>query len=180
MKYFKEINFPNYEQCDKELKNYFECLYPDLNAARNFFNFPSKEIFIQTCPSVMQGFKELGLHFKGIFMISVVEDTNRNIHIDGSPHPCRLQWPILNAESVETVWYSAKPEDQIKEILPNGVAYISYKTQDCLEIARKMITVPTVIRVEEPHAVDRKSNDPNKFPRIAFSFAFEESLEDWL
>lgn len=180
MKYFKEIEFPNYEICDKELKDYFNYLYPDTSRVKNFFNFPSKELFLKMCPSVLEGFKELGLHFKGVFMIAIVSDTNRNIHIDGSPHPCRLQWPVLNEGSVETVWYEAAKEDQIKEILPNGVPYISYRLQDCKEIARKNINKPTVIRVEEPHAVDRTTSDPGRFPRVAFSFAFDETLEDLL
>lgn len=180
MKYYKEIEFPNFEKCDQELKEYFNYLYPDKTKAKNFFNFPSKEVFVKMCPTVVQGFEILGLHFKGIFMISVVEDTNRNIHIDGSPHPCRLQWPVLNKSSVETVWYDAKKEDQIQEILPNGVPYISYRIQDCKEVARKNITGPTVIRVEEPHAVSRTTDDPAYFPRVAFSFAFEETLENIL
>lgn len=132
------------------------------------------------CPTVLKGFEELGLHFKGIFMIGVVHNTNRNIHIDSSPHPCRLQWPLINPHSVETVWYEADPNDKIINILPNGVVYVSYLSQDCKEIARTCITGPTIIRVEEPHAVDRTTDDPSKFPRAAFSFAFDETLEDFL
>lgn len=180
MKYFQEINFPNFEQCDKEIKEYFNYLYPDKSDVRNFFNFPPKDAFIKMCPTVLKGFEELGLHFKGIFMIGVVHDTNRNIHIDNSPHPCRLQWPLINPQSVETVWYEADPKDKITEILPNGVPYVSYRSQDCKEIARTCILGPTVIRVEEPHAVDRKSNNPRDFPRAAFSFAFVETLENFL
>jgi hypothetical protein len=180
MKYFKEIDFPNFDQCDVELKQYFDYLYPDKSLARNFFNFPPKDLFLKTCPNVLQGFKKLNLEFKAVFMISVVEDTNRNIHIDGSPHPCRLQWPILNSQSVDTAWYEAREEDKIVEILPNGVPYISYRVQDCKEVARKNISKPTIIRVEEPHAVIRTSCSPIDFPRIAFSFAFTETLDDFL
>ena len=52
--------------------------------------------------------------------------------------------------------------------------------QDCEETARTCIVGPTVIRVEEPHAVDRTSSDPKDFPRAAFSFAFVETLENFL
>lgn len=180
MKYFKELDIPNYEQCDRELKNYFNFLYPEKSKVKNFFNFPDKEQFILHCPTVLNSFKQLGLNFKSIFMIGVVENTSRNIHIDGSIHPCRLQWPVLNEESVDTVWYEADKKNQIKQLLPNGVFYISYRIQDCKEIARKNITKPTIIRVEEPHAVNRTTDNPEKFPRVAFSFAFEETLENFL
>lgn len=180
MKYFQEINFPNFEKSNNEIQNYFNTLYPDKSSITNFFNFPSVETFIKMCPTVYQGFQDLNLNFKSIFMIGVINTTNKNIHIDSSPHPCRLQWPVMNPTSVETVWYSADPKDKIINILPNGVVYVSYLTQDCKEIARTCITGPTIIRVEEPHAVDRTSNDPANFPRVAFSFAFEETLEDFL
>ena len=180
MRYFQEIDFPNFEQCDREIQLYFNYLYPDKTNVKNFFSFLSKEIFIKMCPSVLKGFDEMGLHFKGIFMIGVAHDTNRNIHIDNSPHPCRLQWPLINLHSVETVWYKADPNDRITEILPNGVPYVSYRSQDCEETARTCVVGPTVIRVEEPHAVDRTSSDPKDFPRVAFSFAFVETLENFL
>ena len=180
MKYFQEIDFPNFEQSNNEIQAYFNYLYPDKSSVRNFFSFPPKDVFIKMCPTVLKGFDEFGLHFKGIFMIGVVHDTNRNIHVDNSPHPCRLQWPLINPHSVETVWYEADPKDKITEILPNGVPYVSYRLQDCKEVARTCVTGPTVIRVEEPHAVDRKSNDPADFPRAAFSFAFVETLEEFL
>lgn len=180
MKYFRPINFPNFEKCDKEIQDYFNYLYPDKSQVKNFFNFPPIDLFTKMCPTVLKGFEELGLHFKGIFMIGVVHNTNRNIHIDSSPHPCRLQWPLINPHSVETVWYEADPNDKIINILPNGVVYVSYLSQDCKEIARTCITGPTIIRVEEPHAVDRTTDDPSKFPRAAFSFAFDETLEDFL
>lgn len=180
MKYFQEIDFPNFEQSNNEIQAYFNYLYPDKSSVRNFFSFPPKDVFIKMCPTVLKGFDQFGLHFKGIFLIGVVHDTNRNIHIDNSPHPCRLQWPLINTHSVETVWYKADPKDKITEILPNGVPYVSYRLQDCKEIARTCIVGPTVIRVEEPHAVDRKSSDPANFPRAAFSFAFEQTLEDFL
>jgi len=60
------------------------------------------------------------------------------------------------------------------------VPYVSYRSQDCKEIARTCIVSPTIIRVEEPHAVDRKSSNPTDFPRAAFSFAFAETLEKFL
>ena len=65
-------------------------------------------------------------------------------------------------------------------MLPNGVPYISYNATNIKEAARKNITGPTIIRVEEPHAVDTLSAKPADYPRVAFSFAFEESLEDFL
>ena len=180
MKYFQEIDFPNFEQSNNEMHRYFNYLYPDKNNIKNFFNFPPKDIFVKMCPTVLKGFEELGLNFRGIFMIGVVFNNNKNIHIDSSPHPCRLQWPVFNLRSVETVWYEADPNDRITEILPNGVPYISYRSQDCKEVARTCITGPTVIRVEQPHAVDRTSDDPKHFPRAAFSFAFSETLENFL
>ena len=63
MKYFKEIEFPDYDQCDVELKQYFDCLYPDKSLARTFFNFPPRDLFLKTCPNVLQGFKKLNLEF---------------------------------------------------------------------------------------------------------------------
>lgn len=179
MKYFQEINFPNFEQSNKEIQEYFNYLYPDKSSVKNFFNFPPKDVFIKMCPTVFKGFEELRLHFKAIFMIGVVHNTNRNIHIDNSPHPCRIQWPLINPRSAETVWYEADPNDKIIEILPNGVPYVSYRSQDCKEVARTCITGPTIIRVEQPHAIDRKSNNPADFPRAAFSFAFIETLENF-
>lgn len=180
MRYFQEIDFPNFEQSNNEIQAYFNYLYPNKTNIKNFFSFPSKDKFIEMCPTVLNGFEKLGLHFKGIFMIGVVHDTNRNIHIDNSPHPCRLQWPLINPQSVETVWYEADPKDKITEILPNGVPYVSYRLQDCKEIARTCIVGPTVIRVEEPHAVERTSSNPKDFPRTAFTFAFVETLEKFL
>lgn len=180
MKYFQEIEFPNFDQSHKELVEYFYNVHPDITKVVNFFSFPSFEKFVSTCPTVCAGFKEMGLHLKGVFMITVLPDTNSNIHIDGSPHPCRLQWPILNSHSVETLWYNIDSSYQIREMLPNGVEYISYKAGDYVPAARKNITGPTVIRVEEPHAVRRLSADQSDYPRIAFSFAFDENLEDFL
>ncbi len=180
MNYFQEIDFPNFDQSHKELIEYFNIVHPDITTVVDFFSFPSFEKFLSICPTTNAGFKEMGLNLKGVFMITVLPDTNSNIHIDGSPHPCRLQWPIINSHSVETLWYNIDPSYQIREMLPNGVEYISYKTGDYVPVARKNITGPTVIRVEEPHAIRRLSDINSDFPRIAFSFAFDESLEDFL
>jgi hypothetical protein len=180
MRYFQEIEFPNFDQSHQELVDYFHATHPDLTKVVDFFSFPSFEKFILMCPTVNAGFKEMGLHLKAVFMITVVPDTNSNIHIDGSPHPCRLQWPIMNSQSVETLWYDIDPSFQIKEMLPNGVPYISYSAENRTEAASKNITSPTIIRVEEPHAVRRISSNSADYPRVAFSFAFEESLEDFL
>lgn len=180
MRYYQEIEFPNFIQSHQELVDYFHALHPDLTQVVNFFSFPSFEKFKQMCPTVISGFDEMGLHLKGVFMITVVPDTNSNIHIDGSPHPCRLQWPIMNSHSVDTLWYDIDPSYQIKEMLPNGVPYISYSSENRTEVVSKNITGPTIIRVEEPHAVRRVSTNASDYPRVAFSFAFEESLEDFL
>jgi hypothetical protein len=180
MKYFQEINFPNFEQSNNEIQTYFNYLYPDKNNIKNFFNFPPKAVFVKMCPTVLKGFEELELNFKSIFMIGVVFNNNKSIHIDNSPRPCRLQWPVFNSQSVETIWYTADPNDRTTVILPNRVPYTSYQPEDCKEIARTCIVRPTVIRVEEPHAVDRTSDNPKDFPRAAFSFVFKETLENFL
>lgn len=180
MRYYQELDFPNYNQSHKELVDYFNNVYPQSDQLSDFFNFPPFEEFLKMCPTVVKGFEEMGLHVKSIFMIVVVPSTNSNIHIDGSPHPCRLQWPVLNSHSVETIWYEVDPRFRIEEVLPNGVTYVSYLLRDCKEMARTNITGPTIIRVEEPHAVERISTVPEDFPRVAFSFAFEETLEDFL
>ena len=180
MRYYQEIDFPNYEKSNQEILEFFKTEYPNPSRVTDFFNFPSFENFKKSCPTVLKGFEEMGLNVANIFMISVIPSTNSNIHIDGSTHPCRLQWPVLNASSVETVWYEVDQKYRIEEVLPDGTSYISYLLRDCKEVARTNITGPTVIRVEEPHAVERVSTNLEDFPRIAFSIAFHETLEDFL
>jgi len=180
MNCFKELDFPNYVQSDLEIKNYFYNQYPNPSVIGHFWNYPKKNIFLEMCPTVLDGFKQLGLTFKAIFMIGINVSSRKNVHIDYASDSCRLQWPVHNPHSVDTAWYEARKEDQIIQVLPNGVYYVSYKNQDCKEIVRLNITKPTIIRVDQPHSVLRNSDSPLDFPRVAFSFAFDNDLTNML
>jgi hypothetical protein len=102
------------------------------------------------------------------------------LHSDGK---CRwaLNLPILNCQQSYTIWYDAKPKEDItKPVVIDGVAttasYVKYKEETAVEIDRVCSDQALWVNVHTPHSAINYSDKP----RIILSLRFSPELDDIL
>jgi hypothetical protein len=137
-----------------------------------FFNFVSDENlkkFKEDIPELFECIRrELGSEI--IFMAFIYIDgiDSIPIHIDGDnsiEKRIRLHWPILNGKSAATIFYK-KNDENIKstfKLYKSGVSGWSFDSNDCHEIDRYILDVPTLNNVKQLHGVEILND---KLPRI--------------
>jgi hypothetical protein len=98
----------------------------------------------------------------------------KSIHVDSGPRMVRLNWPILNPESVITKYFkitdpAAQPTRHL--INPPYKDYFNlYKSDICQEVSSVCINQPTIFAVgQTPHSMFAAGN---QWPRIICSFNF--------
>ena len=99
-----------------------------------------------------------------------------SIHKDTSIESCRLNWPVLNGTSIETRMYDTTGEPN-KIQLPTGETYLTYKQEQCEQVAAFYLTKPTLMHVHTAHGLYRASGP---LPRYVLSFNFEHDVSNLL
>lgn len=140
--FYNLISEGNLERFKKDIPELFECIRKELNSEVIFASY-----------------------------LFVNQDTEVPIHTD-SNNPLvqkriRLNWPILNGSSAETVIYQKNHEDIQGTVHshPWGTGNY-YNIQECHEVDKYVLDVPTLMNVKELHGI-RILNQ--KLPRILLS-----------
>jgi hypothetical protein len=123
--------------------------------------------FFKSFPEIFQFIKELKTNCVSVGIIKIFYNKVA-IHQDNSAlsgGSVRLNWPVLNFENSQTIFYENFNGIKEKKILDNGTIFHEYKDEDCREIDRVCVDSPTALNVGIPHRVlcDR-------FPRISLTF----------
>ena len=90
------------------------------------------------------------------------------IHQDNSASnggSVRLNWPVVNCEYSDTIFYENFNGVKDKKLLDNGTVFHEYQNEDCREIGRFCLDSPTALDVSTPHRVWCE-----QFPRISLTF----------
>lgn len=165
----KKLNVPNFEQCDKEIKDAFYRLH-DINDVSTFWTFENDREFFSLCPTLTDSFRELGVTIQNAFLIYVASPEENVIHVDWKSNPVRVNWPLLNHESVITKFYEPINEGSLSLDNPHGAPYIKFEPDQVRLIDECIIDGPVLIRVDIPHNTNTVPGKP--LPRIAYSFNF--------
>jgi len=134
-----------------------EIFYNSLDHRDFFLNFPDIKKFIDSFET----------HCIGIGLIKIFYNKVA-IHQDNSASnggTVRLNWPVLNCEYSETIFYENFNGVKHRKLLDNGIVFHEYRDDDCKEIDRVCLNSPTALDVSIPHRVLCQ-----RFPRISLSF----------
>lgn len=123
--------------------------------------------FFQSFPRILDFVKNLKTTCVGIGLIKIFYNKVA-IHQDNSAAnggTVRLNWPVMNCEYSDTIFY--ENFNGVKEIryLDNGTVWHEYQDADCREIDRFCLDSPTALDVSIPHRVWCE-----QFPRISLTF----------
>jgi hypothetical protein len=100
-----------------------------------------------------------------------------DIHTDVREHRGEvyaLNWPLYNYSNSAMTWYSGTAGTTHEH--PDYGVLNHYDPADCTEIASTVITSPTIVRIDVPHAV---TNSDTSSVRVILSFRFENDLRGW-
>jgi hypothetical protein len=134
-----------------------EIFYSDLDHREFFFEFPEIKSFLES-----HNTRCTGIGLIKIFYNKVA------IHQDNSASnggTVRINWPVINCEYSETIFYENFNGVKQPKFLDNGIIFHEYRDEDCKEIDRLCLDSPAALDVSIPHRVwcDR-------FPRVSLSF----------
>lgn len=170
MNSYRKLNIPNFEQCDKEIKAAYEELHKDNAGIEYFWTFEDDAKFFAKCPTLVESFKEMGVRIQNAFIITISDPSENVIHIDFKSNPVRVNWPLVNHQSIVTKWYQNKDHGKLLMENPHGAPYIRFEPEEVELIDECIIDGPTAIRVDIPHNTNHIEGTP--LPRIAYSFNF--------
>lgn len=163
MKCYKKYSYRNisnyiYEYLDHNNLIYNnEIFYNDIDHIKFLKQFPEIQTFMESHKTYC-----IGIGLIKIFYNKVA------IHQDNSAAnggTVRLNWPVINCEYSDTIFYENFNDVKEKKYLDNGTVFHEYKDEDCKEINRFCLDSPTALDVSIPHRVFC-----NSFPRISLTF----------
>jgi hypothetical protein len=100
---------------------------------------------------------------------------NLFIHVDSGIHPARLNWPVLNPDSVITRTFEVASQDYQPTkhfINPPYKDYIDkYDPAHCREVDSVCFDQPTVFNIFKPHGMFVNGD---VWPRVMASFNFRD------
>lgn len=134
-----------------------EIFYNSLDHTTFFKEFPEIKSFIESHKTQCTGIGLIKIFYNKVA-----------IHQDNSASKggtVRLNWPVLNCEHSDTIFYDNFNGVKEKKLLDNGTIFHEYRDEDCREIARVCLDSPTALDVSIPHRVWCEH-----FPRISLSF----------
>jgi hypothetical protein len=176
MKYYKYLDLDHTEISDK-IKNYFLTKNPEFISDNGQGSWRLAPINIHDeIPELTEFFKILNLTIEFVgFFVSFKNESS--IHIDNDNKPCRINFPILNCEDTETLYYKIKKIDYINETQKNNLTYKLLKKENCEIVDKFVLNKPVLMRVLEPHQVVVNSNN---FPRVSCTVQFTEDISHLL
>jgi hypothetical protein len=98
---------------------------------------------------------------------------SNTLHKDTSVESVRFNWPVLNGPTVETKLFVSSIDPEQKQLHTSKETYLSYREEDCQEIASFFLDKPTLLHVHTIHGLYRASGP---LPRYILSFKFENPI----
>lgn len=173
---YKKLDINNFEHIQSTVVPYIiNFVNHNISEEKLFYNLISDEelqTFKQDIPELFEGIRR-ELESEIILASYAFVDTHSYvpIHTDASnpliKKRIRLNWPILNGESAETIIYK-KNHENIEGTFcshPGGTGHY-YNDNDCYEVDKYILSTPTLMNVKELHGI-RILN--HKLPRILLS-----------
>jgi hypothetical protein len=159
----------NYLELNFDYAKYHDNLVSFVESARHTIREPYDSLdlvlFKQTNPELNQFLEEFsGSELERIIIFSF--NGTFGIHRDIGPRVCRLNWPIINSNSAETVFYQLKPDAVSKKF--EGIDF--YNESDTVIVDRYILHQPTIMNTDTVHNVLPIAKAP--LPRIVVSFNF--------
>jgi hypothetical protein len=189
--YYKKLEINNFESIQNVISRYFiDFASKDISPDKPFYNYSSEDQLKKIKNDIPIFFEVIEKELKSeILNLSYLYyDHLRSycpIHTDvkdlSIKQRIKLNWPILNCQFGETIFYSLKDDanpivhNTFNEHLPNKViTSIHYSKDDCVETDKFILNQPTLIDVRPPHAVKFLKNN---FPRILLSMRLSNEEE---
>jgi hypothetical protein len=175
MKNWCRINIPGWQDHQTQLK---KCVLSKVGNSSQVYNYISIEDFRSECAALAHLLEtQLGkLERLAIFKMdheSMKRLKDNAIHIDSGLQTARLNWPILNPNSVVTKYFKiTDPDYQPTRYFfnPPYKDYIDiYDSAHCKEVDSVCIDQPTVFNVFKPHSMFVNGD---VWPRVMASFNF--------
>jgi hypothetical protein len=188
--FYKKLNIDNFQEIQDKIVSYItKFVTEDVKASEEkfsekvSFNFVSDENlkkFKEDIPELFEGIRrELGSEVILMALVYIDGIDQIPIHTDGDnsiKRRIRLHWPILNGESAATVFYEKNHEnvEAIFNSYKSGVSGWSFDPNDCHEIDRYILDVPTLNNVKQLHGVEILND---KLPRILLTMRLSNEDE---
>jgi len=149
--FFKFVSDENLEKFKRDIPELFDCIRNHLNS----------EIILMSY-----------VYVDGLMKIPIHTDSTDNI----LKKRIRLNWPIINGESAETIFYEKNHENISSRIheYKSGVSGRVYEPSECYEVDRYILDVPTLMNVRQPHAVEILNDN---LPRILLTMRLSNEEE---
>lgn len=183
MNHFRTLNIANFEEIQTKLVPYILVKYPGLY---QFWNHVDQQDLYHCVPELLAALQNLtGQQPLKTYLLVIPNGPDHlvnarlgdaSLHQDTSTESTRLNWPVLNSDSIETRLFSSKHNPN-KVLLPTGQTYLTYTPDQCDPIASYVMTQPTVLHVHTIHGLYRVSD---MLPRYILSFNFAQSIEHLL
>ena len=132
--------------------------------------------FIQAVPELAQYFKTFDLQLREVAFTICVDNKNAGLHIDELPVTAKINFPILNTQGSQNLWYSV-PEKLLSQVKPIinefGTAFYDLGAVDidqCQLVASVEVLKPVVFNSQLPHMIDMSKC--LTFPRIVLTCMF--------
>ncbi len=183
----KKLNIENFQDVQDKIVSYVvDFVSVDINTSEEkvFFKFVSDENlekFKRDIPELFECIrKELGSEIILMSYVYVDGLIEIPIHTDSTDtllkKRIRLNWPIINGESAETIFYEKNSESISSRIheYKSGVSGRVYEPSECYEVDRYILDAPTLMNVRQPHAVEILNH---KLPRILLTMRLSNEEE---
>lgn len=183
----KKLNIKNFQDIQDKIVSYVvDFVSVDINTSEEkvFFKFVSDENlekFKRDIPELFECIrKELGSEIILMSYVYVDGLIEIPIHTDSTDtvlkKRIRLNWPIINGESAETIFYEKNDESISSRIheYKSGVSGRVYEPSECYEVDRYILDAPTLMNVRQPHAVEILNH---KLPRILLTMRLSNEEE---
>jgi hypothetical protein len=172
------IDIPGWQSVQPGFKKF---ILSQVEHSQQVYNFIVFDKFQQACPDVVNLIESyFDVKINRVIVFKMTEDGvkqklgNKLIHTDSGHSTVRLNWPVLNPDSVVTKHFritdsSAVPKRYYQE--SNFKNYIDiYDPAVCEEISSICVNQPTIFTVNQiPHGMFAAGD---KWPRIMCSFNF--------
>lgn len=183
----KKINIENFENIQSKIVPYVvDFVSEDINDSEEkvFFKFVSDENlekFKENIPELFECIRrKLGSEIILMSYVYVDGTMEIPIHTDSTDNTLkkriRLNWPIINGENAETIFYEKNNENISSRIheYKSGVSGRVYNPSECYEVDRYILDTPTLMNVRQPHAVEILNQN---LPRILLTMRLSNEQE---
>jgi hypothetical protein len=140
--------------------------------------------FVRAVPELLQYFKTFKLQLREVAFTICVSNENAGLHIDELPVVAKVNFPILNTQHSQNLWYKVPDRlmAQVKPIVNQfGSAYYNLSEIDldqCQLIASVEVLKPIVFNSQIPHMIDMSKCQ--SFPRVVLTCMFFNEPVDFL